>query len=188
MTASIPTLTPASQAVSVPRRPTSGRVGAILTAVAGIALGVVTLTGPSVPDQHWGTRGAVVNALGLVAFAAMALALQLVPDLFAPARVGRLGQRVAQTGLLLMVVESVASQINGGNTLGFLFMLGLLLSLVGLGLIAGDGLHRRCWLAPLPFLAMLFGVAAGDHGGFLVLGLAWAGLALLNPVTGEPAR
>jgi hypothetical protein len=154
------------------------RVAATVTSLASLALGVVTLAGPVVPDQHWGTRGSVVNALGLLAFAAMAIALELLPGLLGAARLARAGRRVAQVGLGLMVVESLASQVHDGNTLGPVFMLGLLAALVGLLMVAADGVRRRVWLAAVPFVALLVGVGAGDHGGFIVLGLAWAALAV----------
>ena len=45
---------------------TAPRLAAIVAGVAYLALGFVSLTG-SVPEENWGTRGAVVN--GLVASA-----------------------------------------------------------------------------------------------------------------------
>ena len=38
------------------------RIAAVVTGVAAIALGVATVSGPTVPDEHWGMRGGVVNA------------------------------------------------------------------------------------------------------------------------------
>lgn len=157
---------------------TFARISAALTGLAALVLGAVTLAGPTVADEHWGTRGAVVNAAGLVAFAAMIGALEHLTPFLTPNRVGRIGRRIAQVGLGLMVIESAASQAHGGNTLGPVFMLGLLLTAAGLLAVAGDGLRRRRWLGPLPFLAFLIAIGAGDHGGFLLLGLTWAGLAI----------
>jgi hypothetical protein len=161
------------------------RLAAALTSLASLALGVVTLAGPAVPDEQWGSRGSVVNALGLLVFAAMAVALELLPGLLDAARFARAGCRVAQVGLGLMVVESAASQVHGGNTLGPVFLLGLLGALVGLLLVSAAGVRRRTWPAVVPFVALLVGVGAGDHGGFLVLGLAWAALAI-GTGTGTP--
>jgi hypothetical protein len=112
----------------------------------------------------------------------MALALELLTPLLALRRLGRAGCRTAQPGLTLMVVESAVSQVHGGNTLGPVFMLGLLLALTGLLLVAADGLRHRRWLAPLPFLAFLVAIGSGDHGGFLALALVWAAIAAINPV------
>lgn len=152
------------------------RIAAAVTSLASLALGAVTLAGPAVPEEHWGTRGSIVNALGLVVFAALAVALELLPGIV-DTSLARAGRRTAQVGLGLMVVESAASQAHGGGTLDAVFMVGLLGALVGLLLIAVDGVRRRAWLAVVPFVALLVGVGAGDHGGFLVLGLAWAALA-----------
>ena len=160
---------------------TLARLAAGITALACLVIGTLSLTGPPVPDENWGTRGAVINAVGLVAFAATTLAVQLLPPLLALGRIGGMGCRIAQAGLALMVVESAASQIHEGNTLGPVFMLGLLLTLVGLILVAVDGLRRRRWLAPLPFVALLVAIGSGDHGGFLALTLTWAAIAAINP-------
>jgi len=157
---------------------TIARIAAAVTGLASLALGAVTLAGPAVPEEHWGTRGSVVNALGLVVFAALALALELLPRLLGASRLGQAGRRIAQVGLALMVLESAASQVHGGSTLDAVFTVGLLGALIGLLLIAIEGVRQRSWPAVVPFVAMLVGVGAGDHGGFLVLGLAWAALAL----------
>lgn len=156
------------------------RVAAYLTGAACIALGAVTIAGSPVPDHHWGTRGAVVNGLGLLAFAAMALALELLRKPLQLARLGHTGMRLAQVGLSLMCVESSASEVHGGNTLGVVFMLGLLAAVSGLALVCADGLRRRRWLAALPLLALVVGIGTGDHGGFLLVGLVWLVLASIN--------
>lgn len=153
------------------------RPAAVLAGLSSIALGVVTLTGPAVPDEHWGTRGALVNALGLVTFAALAVALELLPDLLSLRRLGRAGCRVAQAGLVAMTVESIASQAHSGNTLGPVFLLGLLAALVGLLLVGVDGLRRGRPLAVVPFVGLLVAIAAGAYGGFVLLGLVWVGAA-----------
>jgi hypothetical protein len=147
------------------------RIAAAVTGLAAIALGIVSLSGPAVPDDHWGTRGAVVNALGLVTFLAMAVASGLLPSLLSLARVGQAGLRVAQVGLILMTVESAVSEAHGGSTLGPVFMLGLLLTVVGYVVLGVDGLRRpgARWLALLPAVAMLVG-----------MGAAWCGLAALS--------
>jgi hypothetical protein len=156
------------------------RIAAGTAGISALALGIVTVAGPSVPDDHWGTRGAVVNALGLLTFAALAVGVELVHRLARPSRLTTAGIRAAQAGLVLMSVESVASQVHGGNTLGPVFLLGLLLSLAGL-LVHGIASLRHPgarWLALVPFLALLVAIGAGDRGGFALLGIVWCGLAL----------
>lgn len=160
---------------------TTTRAAGVLAAVAFLALGVVTLTGPAVPDEHWGTRGSVVNLLGLLGFAATAVAAERLSWLLDLGRVGAVALRVAQVGLLAMTVESVASQIHGGTTIGGVFALGLLAALLGFLVVGAVGLRSGRWVAPLPFLGLLVGVAGGEHGGFAVLGLVWLVLALAPP-------
>lgn len=154
------------------------RIAALITGAAGITLGIVSLSGPSVPDENWGGRGALINALGLLTFATLAVALEMVKEPLHLTRLGHAGLRTSQAGLTLMCVESIASQIHNGNTLGPVFMLGLLVAVVGLALTAVGGWHQNRWLAPLPLLALLVGIAAGDRGGFAVLGLVWLILSL----------
>lgn len=172
-----------TRSLTRPLTPPVIRLAAIATGVAAIALGAVTVAGPTVPDEHWGTRGALVNGLGLATFLAMAVAAGALPTLIGLGRVGIAGVRVAQAGLAMMTIESATSQVHGGNTLGAVFMLGLLLTLVGFLTVGIDGLRRpgARWMALLPLLGMLVGIGAGDRGGFLVLGAVWCGLALGAP-------
>jgi hypothetical protein len=170
----------------------TSRLAAAVGGLCALALGIVTLTGRTVPDQDWGTRGAVVNALGLLTFAALAVAVDALREPLALGRVGLVGLRTAQTGLVLMTVESVASEVHGGNTLGLVFVVGLLASVVGLAVVAVAGWRGSRWLSPLPLLALLVGIAAGDMGGFVVLGIVWLTLAatVLNrtaPAGSRPA-
>ena len=65
------------------------RTTAGVAGISAIALGLLTVTGPTVPDENWGTRGAAVNALGLVTFAALAVAVELLPRFVGLGRVGR---------------------------------------------------------------------------------------------------
>jgi hypothetical protein len=159
------------------------RGAAAITALSSIALGVVTVTGPTVPDESWGARGALVNALGIVVFVSMAVAAELLVPLLSLSRVGVAALRATQVGLGLMTLESVVSQVHGGNTLGPVFMLGLLLTVLGFLVLGVDGLRRpaRRWLALLPLVAMLVGIGGGDHGGFVLLGVAWGALCVAAP-------
>jgi hypothetical protein len=171
------------------------RIAAVVTGTAAVALGVLTVSGPTVPDEHWGARGAAVNAVGLIVFTAMTVAVGRLLPLLRLRSWGRGGVWCARVGLGLMALESVASQVHAGNTWGPVFVLGLLLALVGFLLAGVDGLSGdgARWMAPLPFVAMLIGLGAGDHGGFTVLGAAWWGIAMISPSdqpveSGRPVR
>jgi hypothetical protein len=157
---------------------------AATAAAAGYAVSGAAVIGHHLPDEHWGTRGAVVDAAGAAAFACTALALAGLAILLADTRLSRRATRAAQLGLAGMTVESIASLVHGGNTLGPLFFGGLLLALGGLGTLAVAGLRadRLRWAAPLPVLALIVGIAGGDHGGFLATGLVWLALATISPV------
>ena len=47
--------------------------------------------------------------------------------------------------------------------------------------VSASGLRARHlpWFAALPALALLVGIAAGDQGGFVMLGLGWLALAVM---------
>jgi hypothetical protein len=148
-------------------------------AVAYAASGAAVM-GHSVPDEHWGARGAVIDAAGAAAFALTAVAMSALGPLLADTRLAEWSTRAAQLGLAAMTVESIASLVHGGNTVGALFFGGLLLALGGLVTLAVVGVraHRLRWAAPLPALALIVGIAGGDHGGFLATGLVWVALAV----------
>lgn len=148
---------------------------------AGIAYAVsgAAVIGHHVPDSHWGTRGAIVDAAGAVAFAATAIALAWLGPMLASGRLAAWSTRIAQAGLVAMTIESIASLVHGGNTLGPVFFLGLMLALAGTAALGYAGLRARrlTWAAPLPALALLIGIAGGDHGGLLATGIVWLVLA-----------
>lgn len=153
----------------------------LAAATAGIAYAVsgAGVIGHHVPDSHWGARGAIVDAAGAVAFAATAIALAWLGPMLASGRIATWSSRIAQAGLAAMTIESIVSLAHGGNTLGPVFLLGLLLTLGGTAALGYAGLraHRLTWAAPLPALALLVGTAGGDHGGFLAAGIVWLVLA-----------
>jgi hypothetical protein len=158
------------------------RAAAVVAGLIYVAIGVATLTGSS-PDEHWGVRGAVVDLLGLVGFAATVLGSERLVPMLGLGRAGRACLRVAQVGLVAMVVESTASLFHGGNTLWMVFFGGLVLALLGFLGVGIDGLRRRAGraVALLPFLALLVAIAAGDHGGFVVLGIVWLAIGASAP-------
>lgn len=94
-------------------------------------------------------------------------------------RLGVIGTRVAQVGLVAMGVESGVAVVHEVEALGVLFGIGLLLSLVGLLLLAIGGLVGGTprWLAALPLLAVLVAAAGGDLGVSVVSGVLWMSIA-----------
>jgi hypothetical protein len=141
-----------------------------------------------VPDDHWGTRGAVVDAFAAVAFLLTAAVLPAVASALSCGAAGRIASSVAGAGFAAMAIESVASLVHGGNTWGPVFLLGLLLALLASIVVSVSGVlaRHRTWLAVLPALGLLVGIAAGNQGGFVLLGLAWLALAL--GLRQEPVR
>src|SRR4051812_10690614 len=165
-------------------RITAAAIAAIAFVVAG-----ATVIGHKIPDQHWGTRGAVLDIAFAVGLIAAAIALPALTRTLAVGRLGDIGTRVAQVGQVAMAFESIASTIHGGNTLGPVFALGLLATLVGLALLAIGGIRAGVGraLAAVPLLGFLIGIATGDQGGLIVLGLAWAVVAVAV-TRNHPAR
>jgi hypothetical protein len=158
---------------------------AAFVAAAGFVLeGVVSLVHHT-GDEHWDALSQVLGGAYAVAALALVVALPALGLWLRLGRVGRAASTVAVIGFAAMVVESVASGLHDGNTLGGVFFGGLLLSLVGQLVMGITGLragHRR-WAAMLPFLGLLVGIAGGEHGGSIVTGIVWAvlGAALLRP-------
>jgi len=162
--------------------------GAAALAAAAFAIAGATVVGHTIPDQHWGTRGAVLDIAFAVAAVAVAVALPGIAALLQVGRLGRTGTRIAQVGHVAIAVECIASTVHDGNTLGPVFMLGLLASIVGLLLLAIDGVRAAAsrWLAPLPLLALVVGIAGGNYGGAIVIGATWAGLAYAGARDAQP--
>lgn len=77
-----------------------------------------------------------------------------------------------------MAIESAASGIHGGSTLGGLFFGGVVLmtlGLLGVG-IAGLRAGKLRWAAMLPFVGWFVSIAGGDVGGSILLALVLLGL------------
>lgn len=166
--------------------PTASRLAAAAAFVAAagfVVEGAISL-GHHTGDEHWDALSQVLGAAYAVATLALVVALPAVSRWLQVNRVGRGASVAAQVGCVAMVVESVASGIHDGNTLGGLFFGGLLLSLVGQLVLGITGLTagRRRWAAMLPFLGLFVGIAGGEHGGSIVSGIVWAvlGAALLR--------
>jgi hypothetical protein len=150
----------------------------VVAAIAFVVEGAAVI-GHQIPDHHWGTRGAVVDLAGAIGFLASAVALRCFVASLERSRVGVVALRAAQVGLGAMTVESIASLIHGGNTLGPVFVIGLMLALVGLLVTAGVGLRIEGvrWVLPLPFVGMFVSIAAGDQGGAIAFAVVWLAVA-----------
>jgi hypothetical protein len=178
-------MTEMSLTTAAPRAATStaAPVAAFVAAAAFVVEGVIALV-HATGDRHWDGLGQTLNAAYLIACVALVIALPAVASWLGAGRVGRVGVVAAQLGYAAMAAESVVSAVAGGNTLGGVFFIGLLLSLAGLLVLAVGGLLSgvRRWAAALPLVGMLVGIAGGDHGGSIVLGAVWAllGAALLR--------
>lgn len=172
------------QQIRVDHVPTVGRFN-----LPRIGLPGATVVGHKIPDQHWGTRGGILDVAFAVGAVAVALALPAVAARLGVRRLGRIGTRTAQVGHVAIAVECVASTIHGGNTLEPVFTLGLLASLVGLVLLGIDALRAGVAraLALLPFLALLVGIAGGNQGGAIVIGIVWGFFAATLTRNAEPA-
>src|SRR5690348_16916982 len=130
--------------------------------VAAVAFGVTgaAVIGHKIPDEHWGTRGAVLDIAFAIGLVAVAVVLPALADRLGVRRLGTVGTRIAQVGQVAMAVESIASTIHGGNTLGPVFLLGLLGSFVGFLLLGIDGVRagRARALAFVPLVGLLVGI------------------------------
>ncbi|HEY0416266.1 MAG TPA: hypothetical protein VGC78_07755 [Gaiellaceae bacterium] len=157
------------------------RFAPLLAATGGLAyaaVGALLARSPQ-PEHHWHTAAYAVEALFAMA---LALTIPLVPFL----RVGRslverLAVRASQAGFTAMLVSALASIAVGGDTLGPAFFLGVLGALAGLLALAIQALRARrqhWWASPVAFAGVVLGIALGDHGGTLLLGLAWIAVSI----------
>jgi hypothetical protein len=175
---------------STPARTRLGTaVVAPIVAGAGFVVeGVLALVHP-VGDSGWDPLAEVLDIAFLVAVLAAALTLPVFGRWLGVGRAGRLAVVVAQVGCAAMAVESAVSAVHGGNTLGLLFLAGVLLMAVGTlalgiaGLVAG----AVRWAAPLPLLGWLVTIGGGDHGGSIVLGALCLAFALAGTRAPAPA-
>jgi hypothetical protein len=166
--------TPAAPTTSQAAASRSGPAAAFVAAAGFVVEGVIALVHKT-GDDDWDGLSQVLNAAYVVGSIALIVALPVVGRWLRINRAGRLGVIAAQVGFAAMAVESVASGVHDGNTLGRLFFGGLLLSLIGLLVLGIADLMSGAvrWAAMLPFLGLLVGIAGGDHGGSIVLGAVW---------------
>lgn len=146
---------------------------AAVTAGAGYILeGVIAIVHP-VGDTNWGSFADILNIGFLFAVLASAFALPYIGRWLGVNRVGQVSVIAAQIGFGAMAVETVVSLVHGGNTLGAVFFIGLVLVTLGTLVLAITGLLAGVvpWAAPLPLLGWLVSIAGGDHGGSIALGM-----------------
>jgi hypothetical protein len=165
---------PVAPAVSGVSHRNTASIAAFVGAAGFFVEGVISLihhTG----DNHWDALSQVLNAAYAVAAVALIFALPAVGRWLRVNRAGRIGTVAAQVGFAAMAVESIVSGFHDGNTLGGLFFGGLVLTLAGLLVLGIAGLVSGAvrWAAMLPFLGMFVGIAGGDHGGSIALGVLW---------------
>jgi hypothetical protein len=156
------------------------RLTAPLAIAAGLgwaADGILELRWPQ-PDHHWHATGYLVEIAFAVALVpTIALLTQLAAD---GSRAARVAARAAQLGFGALLVSSCASIAAGGNTLGPAFLLGILVTLLGLLVLSATSIRARgalWWAAPL-VLAGLVASMALAHGGAVVFGVAWLVVAI----------
>lgn len=147
-------------------------IAAITAATGYIVEGLIAIVHP-VGDKNWGTFADALNIAFLVAVLASAVALPYIGRWLAVNRAGQLAVTAAQLGFAAMAVETVVSVAHGGNTIGAVFFIGMLLVTLGTLVLAATGVLAGTvrWAAPLPFLGWLASIAGGDHGGSIVLGI-----------------
>lgn len=163
------------------------RLAPLLAAVAaaGYAVeGAIVVRAPQ-PEHGWHASGYAVEAAFVVALLA---SLPLVRALRrGNGRLSVSAVWVTRLGFAAMLVSAVASLAAGGNELGPLFLLGVLMALAGLAMLAAVAVRRRdgaWWTAPTIAAGLVFSMALGDHGGGVLFGIAWAAAALAFRETG----
>lgn len=160
-----------------PRR----RLVPLLTVAAALGYcveGAIVVRAPQ-PDRGWHASGYAVEAAFAVALVA---SLPLVGLLrHGTGRVAAGAAWLVRLGFAAMLVSALASLAAGENRLGPAFFLGVLASLAGLLALAAGAARRRpagWWTAPAIAAGLVLSMALGDHGGGILLGLAWASTAL----------
>lgn len=146
---------------------------AAITAAAGYtAEGLIAIIHP-VGDTNWGPVADALNVAFLVAVLASAVALPYIGRWLAVNRTGQVAVTGAQVGFGAMAVETVVSVLHGGNTLGAVFLIGMVLVSLSTLLLAITGVLAGAarWAAPLPFVGWLISIAGGDHGGSILLAI-----------------
>jgi hypothetical protein len=153
----------------------------LLAAIAALAYaleGAIVLRRPQ-PDHHWNGWGyAVEIAFGV----ALIATIPILPLLAArSSRTAQIAIGVAQLGLTAMLVAAAASIAADGDVLGPAFFFGLLAALGGILVATVAAARSRLeswWLAPVVLAGLVAGMALGNHGGGILIGISWAVVAI----------
>lgn len=90
------------------------------------------------------------------------------------------GLAVAAAGISGILVSAVVTLLHGQNSLGLLFMVGLLATLIGNALL-GIAIVRAnvlpTWLGLLLIIGWPLSIALADFGGGMIVGLVWLAIA-----------
>jgi len=161
---------------------------AALAALGFVVEGAIVVRTPQ-GDSHWHTSGYVVEAAFVIGLAA---ALPMLGELRrSNGRLARWAVAVARVGFAAMFAAAVPSLALGRDVLGPVFLLGVGASVLSLLVLAATAARDRgpaWWIAPLAFAGLLVGIALGDQGGGIVMGIAWLGVALgLREAGPQPA-
>jgi hypothetical protein len=149
-----------------------------LVALGYAVEGAIVVRAPQ-PEHGWHASGYAVEAAFVVALlASLPLVGPLRPG---PGRATAAGAWLTRAGFAAMLVSAVVSLAAGGDELGPAFFLGVLATLAGLLTLSVVAVRRResdWWTAPAVTLGLVGSMALGDHGGGILLGLAWAATAI----------
>lgn len=162
-------------------------VAAFVAAFGYLVVAAITIVKPQ-PNDHWNAVGRLLEAGFIVGLIGSAVAIDGVRSRVTTRALGARSARAAQAGFVGMTVASVASLIADGDTLGPLFLLSVLTTLVGLLLFGIAGLRESLtarWIPVVPFATMFIGIALADHGGCAVIAAGW--VAVATALTGEAA-
>jgi hypothetical protein len=154
------------------------RLAGTLAIVAGLGFaveGAIVVRSPQ-GDSGWSASGYAVEAAFIVALIAALPALGLLKPY--ASRTTTWATIAARVGFFALLVAAVPSLAEGKDALGPLFLVGVLVSLASLLVLAVAGLRLRAWAAPAAFLGLVVGMALGDKGGGVALGVAWVAIGL----------
>jgi hypothetical protein len=160
------------------------RIGvlALLTGLAGGAAGVAEVVHTQSSGEFSGAGDYVLEVLFLAFLVGAGLTCLRLGSRAAE-RVGRAGWIALAAGFGLLAASATIAVVTGKGDeevpLGFLFVLGVLVSLLALVVLAAASLRGGVsprWLAPAVLGALLGSFALQENGGVLLLALPWLAL------------
>ena len=161
----------------------STQTGGIAGIVAGLGYFVQAVMGLIRPQTEVfsGTADYVLEAIFIIALMATIIGL-LGLHSFAQTRydrAGTIGFWLAVIGTGLMTISAIVTLIAGQNSLGFAFLGGVLLALIGYVVLGIMTLREKVlpnWAGVLLILGFPLSVFLSAFGGGILFGLAWLGL------------